>query len=107
LPSESRNSLGAYVESVPMVSLPADLMSAGTFAASAASTPPLPPLAEVAGAAPVPESPFVYDPQAAIEVASAAATARPRIARRPPEVRNIEYLLRTDESVMRRPGRRL
>src|SRR4051794_32598732 len=38
LPSASRNSLGAYVESVPMTSLPADLMSAGTFAASALST---------------------------------------------------------------------
>src|SRR4029450_13098085 len=38
LPSVSRNSLGAYVESVPMTSLPADLISAGTFAASALST---------------------------------------------------------------------
>src|SRR3954451_5332616 len=38
LPSVSRNSLGAYDESVPMISLPDALMSAGTFAASALST---------------------------------------------------------------------
>src|SRR4051794_234063 len=49
LPSVSRNSLGAYVESVPMVSLPADLMFAGTLAASAVSTDE-----DGAGAEPVP-----------------------------------------------------
>src|SRR3954452_22774155 len=38
LPSEARNSLGAYVESVPMVIFPADLIDAGTLAASAEST---------------------------------------------------------------------
>src|ERR1700712_2459658 len=37
LPSASRNSLGAYDESVPMISLPAALMSAGTFADSESS----------------------------------------------------------------------
>src|SRR6266498_405311 len=39
LPSVSRNSLGASVESVPMSSLPSALAAAGTFAASAWSTP--------------------------------------------------------------------
>src|SRR2546430_1771286 len=38
LPSVSRNSLGAYDESVPMLIVPADLIDAGTFAASALST---------------------------------------------------------------------
>src|SRR6188768_3719510 len=34
LPSASRNSFGAYVESVPMMSLPDALISAGTLSAS-------------------------------------------------------------------------
>src|SRR5262245_8880224 len=38
LSSEARNSLGAYVESVPIMIFPADLMDAGTFAASFEST---------------------------------------------------------------------
>src|SRR5689334_10710827 len=83
LPSASRNSLGAYVESVPMISLPADLMSAGTLSARLVSADALD-----AGAAPV-SSPPDSEPQAAIEVVSATATASPRIARRPGEVRNI------------------
>src|SRR6266511_3886366 len=76
LPSVSRNSLGAYVESVPTISFPAALMSAGTFAASALSTDD-----DAAGAvAPVPEPPFDSPPQAAIDAVSAATTAKPRIA---------------------------
>src|SRR3954447_8544649 len=63
LPSVSTYSLGAYVESVPMVSLPADLIAAGTLAASAASTA-VDGVAE-AGAAPVEVSPPVSSPQAA------------------------------------------
>src|SRR5262245_12072352 len=38
LPSVSRNSLGGYVESVPMTIVPFDLIAAGTFAASDGST---------------------------------------------------------------------
>src|SRR4051812_25614645 len=81
LPSASRNSLGAYDESVPMLSLPPALMSAGTFAARALST-----VALAAGDAPEPEPVPVSpdsEPQAASEVLNAAATATPRIARRP------------------------
>src|SRR5260370_35029412 len=37
LPSAARNSLGAYVESVPTTILPSALTTSGTFAASAAS----------------------------------------------------------------------
>src|SRR3954464_5809464 len=62
LPSASRNSLGAYDESVPLTSLPADLMSAGTFAASAASTAVL---ADGAEPALVPGSSPDSEPQAA------------------------------------------
>src|SRR3954469_12899970 len=67
LPSVSRNSFGAYVESVPMISLPADWISAGTFAASAASTED-----DAAGAPvdPVPVPPPDSDPQAAIDTVS-------------------------------------
>src|SRR5262245_53304469 len=39
LPSVSRNSLGAYVESVPIRILPSALIAAGTIAARALSTP--------------------------------------------------------------------
>src|SRR5689334_10027400 len=84
LPSASRNSLGAYVESVPMTSLPADLMSAGTLSARLVSAEAL-----AAGVEPVPVLLPDSEPQAATEVVSATATASPRIARRPGEVRNI------------------
>src|SRR5919107_512393 len=74
LPSVSRNSFGAYVESVPMRSLPADLISAGIFAASAVSTDD-----DGAGAPaePVPLPLSDSEPQAAIDTVSVAATARP------------------------------
>src|SRR3712207_1485290 len=82
LPSASRNSFGAYVESVPMMIFPADLIAAGTLSASAVS-------AEADGTG-VPE-PVSLDssPQADSDTVIAAATARPRIARRPDEMRNI------------------
>src|SRR5213078_3103057 len=74
LPSVSRNSLGAYVESVPMRILPSDLMAAGTFAASAEST-------AVDGVGPaVPDSLF-FSPHAASGSAS-AATASTATAKR-------------------------
>src|SRR4051794_39734021 len=84
LPSVSRNSFGAYVESVPMTSLPADLISAGTFAASAVSTDD-----DGAGAPAEPALPLPLsdsEPQAASDTVSVAATARPRRVR---GVRNI------------------
>src|SRR5919199_6183265 len=85
LPSVSRNSLGAYVESVPMTSLPADLIWDGTFAASAAS-------ADAEGAEPpaepVPVPPPDSEPQAAIDTVNAAATASPRTSRRGWKVQN-------------------
>src|SRR3954454_7383580 len=70
LPSASRNSLGAYVESVPMISLPADLMSGGALSAR-----PVWAEALAAGAEPAPLLSPDSEPQAAIEVVSAAATA--------------------------------
>src|SRR2546421_6759091 len=74
LPSVSRNSLGAYVESVPMRILPSALIAAGTFAASAEST-------AVEGVGPaVPDSLFFW-PHAASGNAS-AATARTATATR-------------------------
>src|SRR2546423_10555415 len=83
LPSVSRNSLGAYVESVPIMIFPADLTAAGTFAASALSTHDfgwavLPPLL-----------PLFSPPHAAMVMASAAAAARPKAARLPRGMSNI------------------
>jgi hypothetical protein len=76
------NSLGAYVESVPMTSLPAALMSAGTLSASEVS-------AEALGAGVPPELLSDSLPQADSETVNAAATATPRIARRPGVMRNM------------------
>src|SRR3954452_3969710 len=74
LPSASRYSLGAYVESVPMVSLPAALISAGTLSASEVS-------AEADGTVapdPVPGS-ADSSPQADKETVIANAAVRPTI----------------------------
>src|SRR3954451_5368703 len=86
LPSVSRNSLGAYVESVPMVSFPADLMSAGTFAARALSTDD-----DGVGAEPVPVPLLSFDspPHAASATVMVAAAITPRTARRARELRNM------------------
>ena len=69
LPSVSRNSLGAYVESVPMMILPADLIDAGTLAASAVST-------EVVTAGAPPEVPLLL-PQPAMANATANTPITP------------------------------
>lgn len=82
LPSASRYSFGAYEESVPMVSLPAALISAGTLSASDVS-------AEAVGTGvPAPVSPD-SSPQADRETVIANAALRPTIARRKGVVRNI------------------
>src|SRR5512139_3166734 len=73
LPSAARNSLGAYVESVPTVMVPSDEMPAGTIAASAVSF-------EVVGDAPAFVSAVASPPQAASTRAARAATAAARAA---------------------------
>src|SRR5512139_13912 len=74
LPSAARNSLGAYVESVPTVIVPSDEMPAGTIAASAVSF-------EVVGVAPVFVSAVLESPpQATSTRAARAATAAARAA---------------------------
>src|SRR4051794_11624824 len=93
LPSVSRNSLGAYVESVPMTSLPAAWTSAGTWWARLVAAEAL-----ATGAEPAPLPSPDSEPQAATEVVSATATASPRIARRPGEVRNIRTPLLREKS---------
>jgi hypothetical protein len=72
LPSVSRNSLGAYVESVPTTILPSALIAAGTIAASLSSTP-----VDELGAGPVGAWLF-SEPQAAR--ASARATEPSTVA---------------------------
>src|SRR5579859_6848952 len=73
LPSVSRNSLGAYVESVPMLITPADLMAAGTFAASELSTEVV-----TAGAPPPLELPPPQPARAMVTARTAPTPSQPR-----------------------------
>src|SRR3954463_13143910 len=60
LPSASRNSFGAYDESVPIVNLPAALMAAGTLSAGEMS-------AEALATGPELPVPVDSEPQAAVD----------------------------------------
>src|SRR5450755_2343969 len=78
LPLVSRNSFGAYVESVPIVIVPLDFRDAGSMALSAASAPPEEE-PEALAAADVPaDDEELFDPPDELEPHAASPAVRTR-----------------------------